>query len=455
MIELIAERVWNHSDFQKEYRLILRRHLQEYLRTDGPRDEISDDAIARLLQSATHLAAVAQQDRKEAAYRIASSAYGLFGSTYGTSLRNLLYVIFGRLGNFPAINLLFQGVQLREDSLVGVVPGQGLSRRMWLEVTSRAIDNEVDVGSSRVLTLTDFQRRLWDVLANGESATVTAPTSAGKSFALQFFLANQLITQGNFIGLYIVPTRSLIHQVSAAIRNFLDELGGNEVPVFTVPQAPQPPTKTGTNAFIYILTQERLQILLEAAPEIHFSLVVVDEAQTISSSSRGIILQTVIDRLRESHPGTQFLFSSPPVANSELFSSMFGLKRTTPIEENETPVAQNIVYLTTNDTIRDLVEIDAVIANERVALGKVKTGIEMLMRPQTLAALSWFFGRKDQNLIYVGSQAAAEDVASLIAQFRAPEVSEAPQAVRDELTAFSTFLREHVHRDVSVRRTAS
>jgi DEAD/DEAH box helicase len=365
VIEVVAERVWNRPEFQKEYRQLLRRNLQEYVRTEGQREEISDDAITRLLQSATHLAAVTQQDRKEAAYRIASSAWGLFSSTYGSSLRDLLLVIFGRLGNFPAINLLFRGVQAQEDSVVAMIPGKGLSTRMWLEVTSRAIENEVDVAPSRVLTLTDFQRRLWDALANGKSATVTAPTSAGKSFALQFFLASQLIRQRNFIGLYVVPTRSLIHQVSVAIHDVLDELGARDVPVLTIPQTP---TDAGMESGIYVLTQERLQILLEAAPDIRFSLVVVDEAQTMAAESRGIILQTVIDQLRAGHPETQFLFSSPPVTNPDLFGTMFGLSGTTPIEENETPVAQNLIYLSTDNTVLDLVKVEGVVANERVEL---------------------------------------------------------------------------------------
>jgi hypothetical protein len=450
VIELVAERVWNHADFQKEYRLLLRRNLQEYTRTGGQREEVSDDAITRLLQSATHLAAVSQPERREAAYRIALSAWGLFSPTYGSSLRDLLHVIFGRLGNFPAIKLLFRGAQTNDDSIVGVIPGQGLSTRIWLEIASREIDNEVDVSPSRVLTLTDFQRRLWDVLEKGKSATVTAPTSAGKSFALQFFLASKLIGQRDFIGLYIVPTRSLIHQVSAAVRDILDELGGRDVPVLTIPQAP---TDAGMASGIYVLTQERLQILLETAPTIDFSLVVVDEAQTMAADSRGIILQTVIDLLRERHPETQFLFSSPPVANPDLFSSMFGLNGSPPIEETETPVAQNLIYLSTDKTIHDVVNVEAIIANERVTLGTARTGIEMFQRPQTLAAMSWYFGREDQNLVYVGSQAAAEGVASFIAQFRAPEMATVPQVVRDELMEFSTFLREHVHRDFILAET--
>jgi replicative superfamily II helicase len=451
VIEVVAERVWNHPEFQREYRLLLRRNLQEYVRTESPREEVSEDEITRLLQSATHLAAVSQQDRKESAYRIASSAYGLFSATYGNSLRNLLHVIFGRLGIFPAINLLFKGVQIREDSIVGVVPGQGLSPRIWLEIASRAIDNEVEVAASRVLTLTDFQRRLWDALSNGKSATVTAPTSAGKSFALQFFLASQLIKQRDFIGLYIVPTRSLIHQVSVAIRGFLDELGGKDIPVLTIPQTPE---DTRMESGIYVLTQERLQILLETDPAIRFSLVVVDEAQTMASDSRGVILQTVIDQLRERLPETQFLFSSPPVSNPDLFGSMFGLGGVPPpIEELETPVAQNIIYLTTSDTNRDQVKIEAVIANERIAIGTARTGVEMLQRPQTLATLSWYFGREDQSLVYVGSQAAAEEVASFIAQLREPQMATAAQAVREELSDFSTFLREHVHRDYILAET--
>ena len=149
-----------------------------------------------------------------------------------------------------------------------------------------------------------------------------------------------------FIGLYLVPTRSLIHQVSTALQDYTRELSGSEATVLTIPQTP---ADASIESGIYVLTQERLQILLELAPELKFSPVVVDEAQTVAGDSRGIILQTVIDELRRRSPETQFLFSSPPSANPEIFGGLFGIGPTRPIEEE----AQDApMFLDDDDTMQ-------------------------------------------------------------------------------------------------------
>ena len=58
MIEEVADRVWGRSEFQAEYRRLLRRNIQEYVRTDEERDGVDEDALVRLLQSATHFGSV-------------------------------------------------------------------------------------------------------------------------------------------------------------------------------------------------------------------------------------------------------------------------------------------------------------------------------------------------------------------------------------------------------------
>ena len=452
LIQEVAEQVWSRPRFKDELWRLLRWNLQDYVRTDETRDEVGEESLVRLIQSATHLAATADADKKEAAYRIASSSWQIFGSRYGDRLQSLLHVIFGRMGNFPAVTFLFRDIANTGRPGRHLLPGEGLGKPIWLEIASHQIDNEVSVTADRIVTLTDFQRRLWNALQSGRSVTVTAPTSAGKTYALQYFLGSQLATRANFFGLYIFPTRSLIHQVSTSLRRIGRQLTGREFSIMTIPQSP---AEGGIKSGIYVLTQERLQILFETVPDVSFSLVVVDEAQTVASDSRGIILQTVLDRLRQSNPETQFLFSSPTVANPDVFSSLFGIALAEQIDEVESPVAQNLIFLNVDPTIRTLVHIEARLLDRRETIGSTRVGIELLAPAQRLAALSWHFGREDQNLVYVGSQAASEEVAGMISELRQPGAVEQPDEVKRELEELSKFLREHIHRQYLLADTVS
>jgi hypothetical protein len=71
--------------------------------------------------------------------------------------------------------------------------------------------------------------------------------------------------------------------------------------------------------------------------------------------------------------------------------------------------------------------------------------MSLLEPKQSLAYLSWYFGRDDQNLVYVGSQAACEEVAAMIADLAAPKTEEWPEEVRADLDELAEFLRDHIH----------
>jgi hypothetical protein len=444
MIESVATRIWNRPQFQSEYVRLLRRGIQDYVRVSEARDHIDEGVLIRLLQSATHFAATSDPLKKEAAYRIATSIWGTFQDSYGSQLRELVHLVLGRLGNFPAISFLFRGSLEERGHLLG--------QPMWLEVSARQMDNAVRVTESKSLTLTDFQRRLWEVLETGRSATVTAPTSAGKSYALQYFLAGQLANHPEFVGLYIVPTRALIHQVSTSLKGLVRSLTEDEVPVLTIPLPPK--TNSITRA-LYVLTQERLQILLETEPKTAFSLVIVDEAQTVAADSRGIILQTVIDQLRENSSKTQFLFSSPTASNPTVFEFLFDLAHVERVDEFEMPVAQNLIFLDTDRVRHDQVTVHARIQTQNERIGTVQVATSLLDMKQSLAYLSWHFGRDDQNLVYVGSPAACEDVAAMIADLAGPAAEMRPEEERVELNELAQFLRDHIHEQYLLANTVA
>jgi hypothetical protein len=154
MINALASRIWRHDTFHAdhaEYRSLLRANLATSLGVGDASDGLSDAAIWRLLQSATHLSGVTEipegSAMRAAAYRIAVSAWRLYRQRFD-NLGKVLHFVLGRLGNFPAIGYLSQ---TQDDNRQIALPDL-----LWLEVTAHAIENRVEVTQTESITLTDF-----------------------------------------------------------------------------------------------------------------------------------------------------------------------------------------------------------------------------------------------------------------------------------------------------------
>jgi hypothetical protein len=432
MIDELSARIWSRSDFQSEYALLLQESLSRSTKITGRAiAPLGMDNIRRLLQCATHFAGSSNRIHREAAYRIATAAWTLFGSEY-TNLRDISTFILGRLGNFPAAYFLTRGDAESADDL---------PEPLWFEIRSHEDSNSVAVTSTLSVTLTDFQKRLWDALSRGASVAVSAPTSAGKSFALQRFLLGSL-HQHSAWGLYIVPTRALLNQVSDSLSELITRHGYDSLAVSTIPV---PPSDLGKSSGVYILTQERLHILLESEAKIAFRIVVVDEAQMVGEGARGVILQTVIERLRTDGPDVQVFFGSPQTANPQIFGQVFDLPALEVVSELESPVAQNLIFLDTDPILINQVTVSGMIAGRRELLGTILMEQGLYDRDQTLAYLSWLFGRNEKSLVYARGQAHCEDIADKLVQL-ARQVETANAAPIDPLLKeFSSFIAEHVH----------
>jgi len=426
----LSERIWANSQFRGEYAaLVLESITRGVVGLTQPRRE--DDwraRVRRLLQSATHLAATQEPIYRQAAYRIATAAFGLYGSEYD-NIREVVSFILTRLGNFPAVNLLYGGRREGNDT--------GLPLPLWFEVESREVNNSVRVNGDFQL-LTDFQKRLWESLESRMSTAVTAPTSAGKSFALQRFLAKLFLTERGW-ATYVVPTRALLNQVADGVSELLNSLGIVDS-VFTIPV---PPHELGVSAGIYVLTQERLQLLLEADPGLAFGLVIIDEAQILGDGGRGVILEVVVEKLRARRSQIQFLFGSPQTRNPQVFQTVFALPRLNVIEEVEAPVAQNILFVDTDPIKLNEAQVSAQFEGERRPLSQLKLPTALYDNDQKLSFMSWLLGRGQKNLVYAGGQARCEVISNHLMQFvRAEGDTSAPDP---EISELSAFLKEHIH----------
>ena len=251
MIEELSKRIWEREAFQNEYKQLLQENLSRSISVRSkPTTILNRAVIRRLLQSATHFSASSHPEYRKSAYRIATATLQLFGNEYD-NIPEVASFILSRLGNFPAVNYL----KTRSNS----IDQENIPSRLWFEVEEHRQSNSISINEQINLTLTDFQKKLWDSLSSGTSTSVTAPTSAGKSFALQRYLIHTLLQQNGW-GLYIVPTRTLINQVSASLLALTRILRATDIAIATVPVHPEELSKPFG---IYVLTQERLQFLLE------------------------------------------------------------------------------------------------------------------------------------------------------------------------------------------------
>lgn len=86
---------------------------------------------------------------------------------------------------------------------------------------------------------------------------ISAPTSAGKSFLVVEMLANGIISGELNSAIYIAPTRALVNEIT---QKFIIKTlpYQNEVRVTSIPTI-----NNEYNKQIFVLTQERLQVLLD------------------------------------------------------------------------------------------------------------------------------------------------------------------------------------------------
>lgn len=438
MFTELSNKIWSHQQFHEEYSSALVGALrQEWrLRSGSPTEGIDSNSISRLLQVATHFAGSDEVQHHRAAYRIALASWILTGGTQ-SSVIGVIRVILGRLGNLPALDFLFEQSSNTWNAVRTPLP-------LALESAAREKQNTVTLAGTDTLRLTDFQKTLWESLSHRSAVIVTAPTSAGKSFALQNYLVNTIFGSKASVCVYLVPSRALISQVSDSFRKLLEERDMTDVITATIPQTPQ---ELGTRRAIYVLTQERLQMLLDKAPDLKSDFTVVDEAQMVAESARGIILQTAVERLRRINPKAPLLFGSPTASNPEVFSRLFQISDAAIVKTDESPVAQQLVQIDldgnepTNGTVRLMLN------GTLHEVGNIQFNSVLAKAEHILGHVALRLGQGQQNLIYVGSADRCETVCRVILDLNRQNVrhSEVSESHARERSEFAAFLREHFH----------
>lgn len=201
----------------------------------------------------------------------------------------------------------------------------------WIDEISSTINqlqNEVVVADKKYL-LTNFQKKIWDSMDHDKILGISAPTSAGKSFVILLKLISRLINEDIDI-IYIVPTLSLLNQVTEDFNREIKRIGINDCWISNSFDENQMMGKRN----IYIMTQEKA-ISAFSDSEHAFSkklVLVADEIQNIErikedTDQRSKILFDTLVEFRYKENVEQIIISGPRIEDiDKVGESIFGIE---------------------------------------------------------------------------------------------------------------------------------
>jgi hypothetical protein len=390
----------------------------------GP--QLADGTLGRLLSSASIFALAEDEGSRDLAQQIAVFASLASGAA---EVRDAAVHVLSQLGNFPGLDKISKGSEA------------SLGFQTYMRSALLKEINSVDMAEKRV-ALTAFQLDVWQSLKAKLATAISAPTSAGKSFVVLEHLCENAIAADKFVALYVAPTRALLAEIQGKLERRLAVISASlrvtTVPVLDPEQRPKQ---------IYVLTQERVQLLL-ATMDISelIDLVIIDEAQAIGDDSRGMILQDAVEKVRAANPAARFLFLAPGASGFQLVGESVGLPEMQVKETGLSPVVQNRISVSFPLEDEHLVHLELVTVAGQEPIGsyRFKRGFA-LGDDAKLAAVAEEFGASGRSLVYATGAKNAELLTFLIALNRHDQVS-------TPLTELAKFVEQHVHRHYSLAR---
>jgi len=210
--------------------------------------------------------------------------------------------------------------------------------------TLNQVDNCVRVKNKSFL-LTSFQKEIWNSMDSEKLIGISAPTSAGKSFVLLLKMLEKLCSD-KFDVVYIVPTLSLVNQVSEDFNNNIHQLGIDNCAVSNVWTE-----RDGSHInTIFVLTQEKaISAFSDERNKFTNDLVLIaDEIQNIErikedNDERAKILYDTLNEFRYKENVKQIIISGPRIEDIDSTgTAIFGVE-TKDISTNASPVL-NLTY---------------------------------------------------------------------------------------------------------------
>lgn len=351
---------------------------------------------------------------------------------------NYCYVIISRIGNLPLGVHLKEIIEENIDKFK-VYFDEALNMELGLKrVSSKILLN------NKTLYVSDFQKHLWELLQTKRHLSISAPTSSGKSFMVQSFIVENCVKSDKYHVLYVVPTRSLIYEVSNELKL---QLKGYNTFVKTTFDT----EKTSiTDKEIFVLTPERCLKLIELRDKLHFNpdIIFFDEVQNMEDEERGVLFEFILNELSVCCSDSKIIIAGPFLENlDETFNKISGLTSES-ISSIFSSVFQIKAILSFSKTCKNEIDvrlkspsgntINVKIPSKLTLYSKIKS-----RKGKAVTDLIAQYAYDSQNIIYSNRKASAEKWADYLAEKDLSSPFFDPYDI-EELTE---YLKEEVHPD--------
>ena len=363
-----------------------------------------------LLSCASVMAMSRQEAPLDAALRIAQTA--LLAKDAEEVHRDAAVLLLDRAGNHPALTLA------RRRGLVGQEALDHYPAPLRMEIVRSRLELAIPAMDGGSAAVSRFQRDLWTAVEHNDWISASAPTSAGKSFIVRRWFCEQaeraMRARSAATLVAIVPTRALVDEVSRALTS---ELPAGLL-VRTLPFGGDDDIQ---QVQVFVLTQERLHLLLQRRPSLSADLLFVDEAHKLNDGSRGVLLHQVLDEAARRNPSAQIVFASPLAEDPEvLLDGAPNGAQTSTVDSQAVTVTQNLLYA---NQIRGNTKswlLDLVLPNGTRRLGAFELGDRPHPESKRLPFVAVALGAGGGNLVYADGAASAEKMAGLIYEALGP-----------------------------------
>lgn len=155
---------------------------------------------------------------------------------------------------------------------------------------------------------TPIQTNLINNILLNKNFSFSAPTSTGKSYVFREIIEDK---DKKDVAI-IVPSRALINEYFIKIRDIIKDKSVNVLASVEIIN------KKIAKRNVFILTPERAKELFKYKEELQLDFVLFDEAQLgDEESTRGMIFDSIVRRIKRNFPKTKLLFAHPFINNPE------------------------------------------------------------------------------------------------------------------------------------------
>jgi len=404
---MISDKIYNLESFKRQYEALLILSVCDtipQLVWEQDRQSLLNKIYwNNLLSIASILCYSSNSQHLDAALRIAQTC--ILQETCTENQKNASAFILDTLTNKPSIKMAVEKQYLKNDYK------DNYSLTLKLQQYQSDFEHTVLV-KDKAISLNRFQKKVYEVHKQNETISISAPTSAGKSFILCTILLEELL-EGNKNIVYLVPTRALISQVENDLRKLIKEYGlASNVNITTVP--PQEDIEQNKSN-VFVFTQERLHWFLIGNNSAIIHLLIIDEAHKIEDGNRGILLQQKIEEIVKQNPSIKVYFSSPFTSNPEiLLDNVLNDSRKDKVNTQFVSVNQNLVYTSQISRKPREWQLNICTIEKTILIGKLVLSDRPTSELHKIVHITERFSDGSGSLIYSNGAAEAEKIALLL-----------------------------------------